>query len=494
MEMDAQTATYKALQTEVVMLREHKSSLEEELANLRFQFEQLRRLVFGAKSERFEPELPDQLGLFGQEAPGGPVAAPVSESTTTTSERAETKRHPVRVVFPSHLPRQTTVIEPDIDTTGLRKIGQEVTETLDFVPAKLIVVRRERPKYETPDGQVAIAELPARPIDKGIAEPRLLAHVVAAKYLDHMPLYRQAQQMARQGITIATSTLGGWVSQTADLLTPLYDELTRKARESGYVQADETPIRVQDSKKKGETHRGWYWVYHAPEKGIVIMDYHASRGRAGPAAWLGPDYDGLLQSDGYAVYNQFANATHAVCWAHARRYFHDAQESTAERAEYVLAEIQKLYAIERQLREEDAAPTERTRVRQEKATPILEGLKTYIENNPGLPKSPWGKASSYALTRWDKLTRYVLEGRLEIDNNLTENTIRPIALGRKNWLFSGSHDAAQRAAVIYSLVATCKKHGVNPETWMADVLARIPTHPAKRIEELLPMDWEKRKV
>ncbi len=333
-----------------------------------------------------------------------------------------------------------------------------------------------------------------RKIDKGIAEPGLLAHVLAAKYLDHLPLYRQAQQLARQGITIATSTLGGWVNQTAGLLAPLYDELTRHARESGYVQADETPIRVQDGDKPGATHRGWYWVYHAPEKGIVIMDYHESRGRAGPLTWLRPEYDGLLQSDGYQVYNQFTNATHAVCWAHARRYFHDARDSTAERADHVLARIQELYAIERQLREEEAGPAERARVRHEKAAPILAGLKTYIEDNPGLPKSPWGKASAYTLTRWDKLTKYVDEGRLEIDNNLIENTIRPIALGRRNWLFAGSHDAARRAGIIYSLVATCKKHGVNPETWLADVLARIPMHPAKRIDELLPMNWEKNKV
>ena len=184
------------------------------------------------------------------------------------------------------------------------------------------------------------------------------------------------------------------------------------------------------------------------------MDYNESRGRAGPTNWLRPEYDGLLQSDGYSVYSQFVKATHAVCWAHARRYFHDALDSATERAEHVLTAIQELYGIERGLREKKVSPAERARVRKEKAAPILANIKTYIEENPGLPKSPWGKASSYALTRWDKLTRYVDEGRLEIDNNLTENTIRPIALGRRNYLFSGSHAAARRAGIIYSLMAT----------------------------------------
>ena len=249
MQNAAAEPSYEALQRENARFRER-------VAALSFELSQLRKMIFGARSERFEPESPDQLGLFGQEAARPHGAASPTEKDTRTTE-AVVKKKPVRSVLPTHLPRRTMVIEPDIDTTGMRKIGQEVTETLDYVPAKLVVLRRERPKYETPEGRIVIADLPARPIDKGIAEPGLLAHVVASKYLDHMPLYRQAQQLARQGITIATSTMGDWVRQTADLLVPVYDALIEEARTSGYIQADETPIRVQDSKKDGDTHRGW---------------------------------------------------------------------------------------------------------------------------------------------------------------------------------------------------------------------------------------------
>ncbi len=494
MDLSAQMAALKA---ENLLLREGKEELErmlalsqENVALLRFELDQLKRIVYGTKSERFEPASPDQLGLFQVSPPA--AAIPLAEKQATTQVREAKK--PVRAVLPSHLPRHRVVIEPDVDTTGMRKLGTEVSETLDYQPPKIIVIRRERPKYVATTGEIIIAELPARPIEKGIAEAGLLAHTVVSKYEDHLPLFRQARMLARQGITVSESTLGGWVSQTADLLTPLYDELARQARASGYIQADETPIKVQDSDKPGATHRGWYWVYHAPEQGVVVMDYQKGRGRAGPATWLGPDYDGLLQCDGYGVYDQFVRATLAGCWAHARRHFHDAKDSAAERAESVLVQIGELYDIERRLREEEASPEERARQRQEMAMPVLTALKAFLTDNPGLPKSPWGKAVNYTLTRWDKLTRYVHDGRLEIDNNLVENAIRPIALGRKNYLFAGSHDAAQRSAVIYSLLATCKKHSVNPQAWMADVLARIPTHPSKRVEELLPNNWEQSNV
>jgi transposase len=393
------------------------------------------------------------------------------------------------------LPRETVVIEPETDTSLLKQIGAEVTETLQYHPPKLIVLRRERPKYVDPaneDRGVIIASLPARPIDKGIAEPSLLANVTIEKYVDHLPLYRQVQRFTRLGITMAASTLGDWVSGTADLLVPLYNEMVKEAKASGYIQADETPIQVQDGDKKGKTHRGWYWVYHAREPGIVIMDYQAGRGRDGPRTLLA-GYEGLLQCDGYQVYDQFDSQkgiSLAGCWAHARRYFFEAKGSAENRAEHVLGEISLLYDIERVLREENASPEERRRVRQEKAAPILDKLRAWLEENEGLPRAPWGKAVSYALTRWNRLIAYLEEGRLEIDNNLVENTIRPVALGRKNYLFAGSHDAAQRAAVIYSLLATCKKHGVNPQVWLTDVLTRIPNHPAKDVSELLPHHWK----
>lgn len=390
------------------------------------------------------------------------------------------------------------MIEPDRDTAGLRKIGEEVTETLDYRPAKLTVLRRVRPKYVDPkdeDRGVIIGELPPRPVDKGMAEPALLAHVVIEKYVDHLPLYRQVQRFTREGITLATSTLGDWTSATAELLVPLYEALAQEALESGYIQADETPIQVQDNQKTGTTHRGYYWVYHAPTEGLVVMDYQKGRSRDGPAAFL-EGYAGALQSDGYAAYDAFDDLepiTAYGCWAHARRYFHEALESAPEKAGHVIEEIGHLYAIERVLREQHASAEERRSMRREQALPVLERLKSYLEANSGLPKSPWGQAVGYALGRWKKLCRYVNDGRVEIDNNLVENAIRPIALGRRNYLFAGSHAAARRAAVIYSLLATCKKHEVNPHEWLTDVLNRIPTHRAKAVRELLPHQWKRRK-
>ena len=478
-------AAYEALQAENQMLRE-------QLARMTHELTQLKRLIFGTRSERFVPTGgADQLPLFEGSFP---EAAPPSTAAETISRRRPRKK-PVRQVLPSHLPREVVVIEPEVETRGLRKIGEEVTETLDYRPAKLVVIRRVRPKYVDPRDEergVIIGELPARPIEKGMAEPGLLAHVVIEKYADHLPLYRQVQRFTREGITLASSTLGDWITASADLLVPLYEALTREALSSGYIQADETPIAVQDQQKSGSTHRGYYWVYHAPLAGLVVLDYQSGRGRDGPVRFL-KGFAGALQSDGYAVYDEFDRRPEIIsygCWAHARRHFHEALSNAPERAAHVLEEIGRLYDLEQLLREERAGPEERHRRRQEQAVPALQRLKTYLEQNPGLPKSPWGQAAGYTLARWAKLCRYVDDGRIEIDNNLVENAIRPIALGRKNYLFAGSHEAARRAAVIYSLLATCKKHEVNPQVWLTDVLSRIQAHPMKRVAELLPHHWQ----
>lgn len=484
------------LEAENAQLRLQLKQTQDQVSLLKNELEQLKRLIFGAKSERFVPDGNEaQLTLFEE--------APVEEATEEIVSAHSRKRKPVRQALPEHLPREVIVIEPAVDRSDLKKIGEEVTETLDYRPARLIVIQRVRPKYVDPETEkVIIAQLPARPIDKGIAEPGLLSHVVIEKYVDHLPIYRQVQRFKREGIALPRSTLEGWVAAVANLLVPLHERLAELVLKSGYIQADETPIAVQDpakatSNKKGKTHRGYYWVYHAPvgDNGsplkLVLLDYQRGRGRDGPGNFL-HDYRGALQSDGYAAYDMFEKQVTAYnCWAHARRYFFEAQENAKERAEHALLEIGKLYAIERELKE--ATHEERKQVRQERAMPILNQFKGWLMQNRGLPKSPWGKAVNYALKRWDKLARYTEDGQIEIDNNLVENAIRPIALGRKNYLFAGSHEAAQRAAVIYSLLATCKKHEVNPHEWLSDVLKRIPTHPYKQIDELLPHLWHNSK-
>jgi len=393
--------------------------------------------------------------------------------------------------LPADLPREEVILEPDQDVTGLAVIGKEITEELERVPGKLFVRQYIRPKYALPNGEgVVIADLPARPIDKGIPGPGLLAQIVIDKYTDHLPVYRQIQRFEREGIKLASSTLTDWISGTCTLLDPLYEELKRQVLSADYLQADETPIKVLDKDKKGTTHRGYHWVYHAPVERMVLFDYREGRGREGPQACL-KDFKGHLQTDGYAVYEDFdrkSEVTLLHCLAHARRKFDESKDNDLARASYALTEIQKLYTVERQAKLDALSWEQRYSLRQEKSVPTLIELKTWmIENYSAvLPKSTIGQALHYSLERWDKLMLYTRDGKLEIDNNLVENAIRPVAIGRKNYLFAGSHNGARRAAMLYSFLGTCKINDVNPFEWLRDVLSKIPTASVNNLGVLLP--------
>ncbi len=482
---------------EISQLRKKNAEQQQQLKLLAKQLDTLKRLYFGPKSERYVLDTDPLQGLlFDDMEAEVPLHEPEPESNGQKRKRKKPKRRPDFEDLPDHLPRETRVIEPDGDLTGLKCIGVEKTKYLEIVPSTMKVVEIHRPKYVEPgneDRGVIIGELPPRVVDKGMAGPGLLADVLVSKFADHLPLYRQRQRLLREGIKIAKSTLGGWIAQTAWHLRPLYEALKRDALSSGYLQADETTIKVQDRTKSGTTHRGYYWLYHTPERKLLVMEYRESRARAGPVAFL-RGYKGALQTDGYVAYDVFdahPSMTVYACMAHARRKFNDCLTYEPDKAEHVLKEIRKLYAIERRLREEGASADRRREVRQEEARPVLEKLKPWLEANRGLPKSPWGQATSYTLGLWTRLTRYLNEGLVELDNNLIENQVRPLAIGRKNYLFAGSHDAAQRAAMVYSLLGTCKLHRVNPQEWLTDVLERIPTHPAKRVADLLPHNWKK---
>ncbi len=486
-----------ASQSEVInQLSEEISRLQAKLESKDKQLAEALRLLFGSRSERYVLGPEALQGLLFDDMEVEVPLPPEPETDQPKRKRRKAKRRPDFEDLPDHLPRETIVIQPEEDTTGLICIGMEKTQYLESVPSMIKVVEIHRPKYVDPtdvDSGVIIAELPPRLVDKGMAGPGLLADVMVNKYCDHLPLYRQQQRFRREGIEIATSTLGGWIAQSAWHLGPLYDALKQEALLSGYLQADETRIQVQDRKKKGKTHRGFYWVYHTPEQKLFVMEYRKSRARAGPVAFLG-GYAGALQTDGYVAYNVFeAHPSMTVygCMAHAWRKFYDCRSYEPEKAEHVLTKIRRLYAIERRLREEGASAERLREVRQEEARPVLEALKPWLEANGGLPKSPWGQATNYTLGLWKRLSRYLDEGRVELDNNLIENALRPLVIGRKNYLFAGSHDAAQRAAVVYSLLGTCKLHGVNPQEWLTDVFERIPTHPARRVADLLPHHWQK---
>jgi transposase len=383
------------------------------------------------------------------------------------------------------------VIEPQEDVTGWTRIGEEITEELERIPGKLFVRQYVRPKYAKPDGEgVVIGELPPRPIDKGIAGPGLLAQIIIDKYTDHLPVHRQIQRFEREGIKLPASTLTGWISGTCSLLEPLYEVHRKRVLSSNYLQADETPIKVLDKDKKGTTHRGFHWVYHAPQERLVLFDYREGRGREGPTECL-KDFIGYLQTDGYAVYEEFdkkVDITLLHCMAHARRKFDEAKGNDLVRASHVLTEMQKLYALERQAKDNELSHDELYQLRQQQAVPVLDDLKTWMLENykAVLPQSTIGQALHYSLQRWDKLCLYTTDGRLQIDNNRIENTIRPVAIGRKNYLFAGSHNGARRAAMLYSFLGTCKINGVNPFEWLRYALNVIPNHPVNKLQELLP--------
>lgn len=468
-----------------------------EVISLRVELAQLRRLIFGQKRERFVPAANAaqlEIGL-----PEVPLAStPAFKTARIEYTRAKPTRPavpPSRNPLPDSLPREEIVIEPGEDTSGMKKIGADITEVLEYTPGKLYVKRYVRPKYARPEENgVVIGALPSRPIEKGIAGPGLLAHILISKYVDHLPLYRQRLQFRRLGIALAESTLCGWVEACCDLLNPLYEALRHEILAASYLMGDETPIRVLDNSKPGKCHLGYHWVYLAPLVKLVCFDYQPSRSRDGPQNLL-KNFAGHLQTDGYAAYEVITNrpaVTALGCMAHARRYFVEAQDNDPTRTAWMLSQIQQLYQLERQAREAAFTYDQRYQLRQKCAQPILVTIKTWLDQQARevLPKSQIGQAIGYTLGQWSKLERYISDGRFEIDNNWIENAIRPVALGRKNYLFAGSHEGARRAALIYSLVATAKLHGVEPWAYLYDVLSRIADYPVSRVAELLPQNWK----
>jgi len=465
---------------------------------LKIENAQLRRMIFGQKSERFVPVDADQIVLPGLEAPSGKAAKTETINYTRRKrEKAKVTPHG-RSPLPAHLPRIEVVIEPEGDLGGCKRIGEEVTETLEYKAAELHVLRTIRPKYAKPDGEgVLIAPMPSMPLPKSEAGASLLAHILVSKYVDHIPFHRLRQQFKRNSqIDIPASSIDGWFKGASALAAPVGMLMREMIKSSSYLQADETPIRVQDPTVKGKCHTGFMWPYLDPVQGVVVFDYQPTRGRNGPDKML-EEFSGALQADGYEGYKHFehrAGITLLGCFAHARRYFEKALDQDKERATWMLAAIQKLYQVEREAREANLSFTDRYQLRQEKSVPILVDIKEWLYQNSTkvLPASLIGKAINYTVGMWPRLERYITDGRFEIDNNLIENAIRPIALGRKNYLFAGSHEAAQNAALIYSLMATTKFHNVNPAEYLEYVFQNILDYPFHKLADLLPQNWKTR--
>jgi transposase len=398
------------------------------------------------------------------------------------------------------LPRVEEIIEPKNIPEGAVKIGEEVTELLEIKPLTVFVRRIVRPKYALPKEQgIIIAELPSLPIPKGNASSSLLTFILISKFVDHLPLYRLLQLFKRQNLVISKSTIGGWVSKTSMLLEPLYDSFKEKFLEdANYIQADESPIKVQDRDKKKALHQGYMWVYRKPDDKLILFDYNKGRSKKVPEEFF-ENFTGTLQSDGYKAYhNLTTKGTISLlgCMAHARRYFEKALDNDPKRADHILLLIQKLYRIERVLKEREASIDLIKRFRMRYANPVLNELELYLiaHKDNVLLKSSIGVAIKYTLNIYQNLKNYINDGRYEIDKNNIENAIRPLAIGRKNYLFTGSNQAAQNIAMFYSFFATCKTLNINPYNWLSDVIDRTPEHKANKLFELLPQNWSKREM
>ncbi len=468
--------------------------------DLQSQIDWLKRQLFGRKSEKLNPNqrllFEDAFDALNQASD----EAPSEESQKPGSNRKKRNKNTMpningRVPLPAHLSRIPECHAPDprlID--GLRCIGEDITEILEYIPAGFYVREIIRPKYAQPDGSgIVMAPLPPLPIEKGRPGPGVLAHVITSKYCDHLPLYRLEQIFERQGLTIPRSTQCNWVRDSAILLESIVLEMKAQILASEVIHTDDTYIPVQDNNKT-QVRKGYLWP-HIDRSNNVFFDYTTVRNREGPKAILS-GYTGYIQADGFNGYDPLYGkdkATETGCWAHARRKFEQALQTDPLRANQMLALIAELFIIESKAKDDGLDADEIKVLRQQFSKPIIVNkIKPLLDEWHGavLPKSPLRKAITYALNQWEALTVYLEDGILCIDNNLAERVVKMVALGRKNWLFAGSDAGAERAAILYSLIASCKLCKIDPFVYLRDVLDRINTHPAKRISELVPHQWK----
>ena len=505
--LEAALATKDAVISEKDGIISNKSAdllkLSAELAAEKFKYDQLKRLIYGSKRERFiASSFPEQL-KFEFEPTSIEIEQAVEaerEKIRVAYERKKAKKpHPGRLALPSNLPVVETIVEPTEDTTGMVCIGQEVTDELDYTPAELHVNRTIRPKYiskedEQGNQRQVIAQL-NRPINKCIASAALLSMIFTDKFIFHLPYYRIQQRISQMGVPIPTSTFESWVKLGAQHIKPLFAVHRLYVFSEIYQQIDESPIKVQDRDKPGTLHLGYMWVRYGPLSKSVLFEYYKGRSPNEPLRDLST-FKGYIQTDGYSGYTHLAETagiTHLSCWCHARRYFDKALPNDQLRAAKVLKLIQLLYAIEALAREANMTHEQRHELRLEKSLPIINEIGSYIynERDKVLPKSPIGVAFEYCANRWISLQNYLKDGMLVIDSNMIENSIRPLALGRKNFLFAGNHDAAENIAMFYSFFGTCKKSDVDPQKWLTYVINNINDTKSSHLKELLPQFIDK---
>lgn len=483
---------------EIARLKKALAERDSKITKLTNELLYLRRRLFGRSSEQFIPEDANQLTLAfeGEDILPEEQEVKPEEITITYTRKKDNQNKPLREAIPAHLRREEETIEPEIIPEGAVRIGEEVTEKLEYNPGEVYVKRTIRPKYALPKGEgIIIAELPSQVLPRSNAGASLLAQLLVSKYIDHLPFYRQLDIFKRQDVHLAASTVNDWFADTVDLLKPLYETLKKQVLASDYLQIDESTIPVVDKDKPGATRKGYHWIVKSPMQNQLFFHYqHGSRAQYVVVELL-RNFQGAVQSDAYGAYNVYENKKGVLllgCLAHARRKFEQALKNDPERAGFALKIIQSLYAIEREAEESNLSHEQIKTLREEKSYPILKDFEKWIyaEYEKVLPKSLIGQALAYTYNIYPRLVRYVMDGRYKIDNNGAENGVRGLALGRKNYLFCGNDQAAVRTAMIYSLLGSCKAANVNPFAWLTDVLKRIPDHSILRLQELLPANWK----
>ncbi len=493
------------LEARLAKVSAERDNLQDVIVKMSDELRNLRRMLFGRRSERFIPEDPAQLKLSFEgveeldeereyerikSKEPQPAAAPKKEGKQSKAEESRARR-----VFAEHLERREEIIEPDVIPAGSKRIGEEVTELLEYKPGALYVRRLIRPKYALKGGEgVIIADMPTLPLPRTNAGPSLLAHLLVGKYQDHLPLHRQIGIFAREGVQLKASTVSDWVQGAAALLEPLYQKLRERVMSSDYIQMDESLIPVLDKDHPGAAKKGYHWVVRSPERKSLFFHYDKGSRATYVAVDILKNYEGAVQSDGYGAYDIYEKkqgVTLLCCWAHIRRKFEHALKEDPERAAEALRMIGDLYAIERYAKQNDLPSDKIKGLREKEAYPRIRKFEKWIERETTAttPQSAIGKALRYAYSLYPRLARYVADGRYRIDNNMAEQAVRPLALGRKNYLFCRTHEAAYHAAVIYSLLGTCKLWNVNSEQWLTEVFHRIGDCKQSQLENLLPHKW-----
>lgn len=498
-------------------LKTQNELLKHEVTLLKEKIDLLIRRIFGVKSEQLDPgqlelllsQTAEETELGKAEASAPTEAGPIVEELKAAAKDRPKTKHRER--WPQDLPVIEEILEPEevkANPTLFRFIGQEVSETLDYEPARFFRRRILRRKYVSRteiDQAPLIAPLPASLQERCVAAPGLLAQLIVSKFCDHLPLYRQEQiYWRRHQVWLPRASQARWMGLCAQWLNPVYQQIKSGIMRGNYIQVDETPIKYLDP-GNGKCAQGYLWVVGQPG-GDVIFDWQTTRAASCLEKFVPIDFTGTLQCDGYTAYDRFATLraqegqalTLAGCWAHVRRGFFEALEQSAKQAGWILRQIGHLYHIERKLRDQRAGAALRQAYRASQSQMIYmrihRALKRWQQEGRLLPQSSLGKAMNYALGQWESLAVYLQDGAIEIDNNLVENAIRPTALGKKNWLFFGDADAGHRGAVLYTIVECCRRRGVEPYAYLRDILTRLPNLTNWQIKEVTPQAWAKSKA